>query len=335
MDLQTLLPAVETYLQHTRCQGESFTIAPLAQGEYNLNYLVRQNGAAWVLRVNLGTQIQRDDQIAYEYRALCLLAESGVTPRPHFVDDSRIHLPYGVLGMEYLPGGALDYRRDLESAARLFARVHTTPVPAEDNPLICETRPLSMTYDECARLLPVYLDSSLAAPALSAYLADVLAWAAESRHAERYFAADPCPCIINTEVNSGNFIANRERDTLHLVDWEKPLYGDPSQDLSHFCAPMTTLWKSDYRMNADDKRRFLETYKAAIPDPHLRDTLDERVRLRDPFNYLRGISWSAMAWVTYQTGDHAVRNEDTFQKITAYLDLTFLRGMFDDYMRSS
>lgn len=312
--------------------GAPFDVAPLAQGEYNLNYIVRQGTRAWVFRVNIGTQIQRDDQILYEYRALRLLENSGVTPRPFYADDSRDHLDYGVLLMEYLPGGKLDYRGDLEAAAQLFARVHTTPVPADDNPLIHEARPLSMTYEECTRLLPVYLESELAEPALRDYLADVLAWAAEARHRERDFVDDPWPCIINTEVNSGNFIANRDRGTLHLVDWEKPLYGDPSQDLSHFCAPMTTLWKTNYRMPAGDKRRFIDAYRAAVTDPHLRDTIDDRVRLRDPFNYLRGISWSAMAWVAYQTGEHAVRNEDTFRKVTSYLDLDFQREMFDPYL---
>jgi fatty-acid desaturase len=57
----------------------------------------------------------------------------------------------------------------------------------------------------------------------------------------------------------------------------------------------------------------------------------DRVRLRDPFNYLRGISWSAMAWVTYQTGEHAVQNADTFRKVASYLDLNFLRGLFAPY----
>ena len=59
---------------------------------------------------------------------------------------------------------------------------------------------------------------------------------------------------------------------------------------------------------------------------------EERVRLRDPFNCLRGISWSAMAWVTYQTGEHALRNEDTFRKVSAYLDLGFLRSLFDPHV---
>jgi aminoglycoside phosphotransferase (APT) family kinase protein len=341
MDLATLLPILQSYLLRAPLSGipswnpeKPFEVLPLAQGEYNLNYVVQQAGCRWVLRVNMGSQIQRDDQIVYEYKALCLLAGTGVTPRPYAVDDSRESLPYGVLAMSYLPGQHLDYRRDLEHAAHLFARIHSAQV-AEDHPLIVEKRPLTMTYEECARLLPVYLESDLADSGLRGYLAEVLAWAEEARHQEVYFVADACPCIINTEVNSGNFIADREAGQLYLVDWEKPLYGDPSQDLSHFCAPMTTLWKTNYRMGAREKAHFIETYKRAIDDAHLRDTIEERVRLRDPFNYLRGISWSAMAWVTYQTGEHAVKNADTFRKVTSYLDLDFLRGMFDPYLGTS
>ncbi|MEE8390189.1 MAG: hypothetical protein V3S14_05250 [Anaerolineae bacterium] len=56
------------------------------------------------------------------------------------------------------------------------------------------------------------------------------------------------------------------------------------------------------------------------------------MRLRDPFNCLRGISWSAMVWVNYQTGEHALRNKDTFRKVSAYLDLGFVRSLFDLYM---
>ncbi|MDY6874809.1 MAG: aminoglycoside phosphotransferase family protein [Chloroflexota bacterium] len=313
--------------------GAPFTVAPLAQGEYNMNYLVRQENGAWVLRVNVGTQIGRADQILYEYRALRLLEPTGVTPPPFYVDDSRERLEYGVLLMEYLPGEALDYRRDLEAAACLFARVHTQPVAPEENHLIREERPLSMTYEECSRLLPVYLESDLAEPALRDCLREVLDWAAGARHREAYFLADPWPCIINTEVNSGNFVVNREQGTIHLVDWEKPLWGDPSQDLSHFRVPTTTLWKSDYRMTDENKRAFLNSYRTAISDTHLRDTIEERVRLRDPFNCLRGISWSAMAWVAYQTGEHALRNEDTFRKVSAYLNLGFVRSLFDSYLK--
>jgi len=182
------------------------------QEEYNMNYLVRQGDGAWVLRVNVGTQIGRDDQILYEYRALKLLESTGVTPRPFYIDDSREQLAYGVLLMQYLPGEPLDYRRDLEATARLFARIHSQPVAPEENHLIREERPLIMTYEECSRLLPVYLESDLADPALRDYLREVLDWAAGARHREAYFLADPYPCIINTEVNSGNFRQPGARD---------------------------------------------------------------------------------------------------------------------------
>ena len=308
------------------------TVKPLAQGEYNMNYILQQGERRWVLRMNIASQIQRPDQIAYEYHALELLEGTGVTPKPYYVDDSREIMGYGVLIMEYLPGERMDYARDMLDAARLFARIHTHPVPPERNHLIRETQPLTMTYDECARLLPIYLESDLADPGLRDYLSQVLAWAGEARHRESCFVRDPWPCVINTEVNSGNFIADRQSGKLYLVDWEKPLWGDPSQDLSHFCAPMTTLWKTNYRMSVQDKQAFIAAYRAAIPDAHLRDTIVERVRLRDPFNYLRGISWSAMAWVSYQTGQHALRNEDTFRKVSAYLNLDFLRDMFDPHL---
>jgi aminoglycoside phosphotransferase (APT) family kinase protein len=342
MNVQQFLPQARAYLQQADLgavpgwkPNRTFSVETLAQGEYNMNYLVRQGDAAYVCRVNIGTQIDRDDQILYEYRALKLLETSGVTPLPYYVDDSRERLEYGVLLMEYLPGEPLQYRRDLGDAARLFAHTHSQAVAPKDNHLIREERPLSMTYEECSRLLPVYLESEWADPSLRDYLRDVLEWASEARRREAYFVSDPWPCIINTEVNSGNFIVNREKKTLHLVDWEKPLWGDPSQDLSHFCVPTTTLWKTGYCMPPEDKRAFLDAYRAAVPDAHLRDTINDRVELRDPFNCLRGISWSAMAWVTYQTGEHALQNQDTFRKVCAYMDLDFVRGLFDPYMREA
>ncbi|TFG72415.1 MAG: aminoglycoside phosphotransferase family protein, partial [Anaerolineales bacterium] len=54
-----------------------------------MNYTVHKDHKTLVFRVNIGTQIQRDDQIMYEYKTLQLLENSGVTPRPYFVDDSR------------------------------------------------------------------------------------------------------------------------------------------------------------------------------------------------------------------------------------------------------
>jgi aminoglycoside phosphotransferase (APT) family kinase protein len=235
--------------------------------------------------------------------------------------------------MEFLPGEPLDYRRDTLAAAALFARIHQVEVPESHNHLIRETAPLSIIFEECDRLLRVYFESPLAVPAVSAYLREVRDWCAAARASEAWYQRDPWPCIVNTEVNSGNFIVNRAAGTLHLVDWEMPRWGDPSQDLAHFCSPLTTLWKTDYRMSTDDQREFLGAYRRGIHDRHLRDTLPERIRLREPFVRLRGIAWSAMAWTAYRGEFAGVKNPDTWRKLQHYMDLDFIRTVFDPFIR--
>ena len=343
LSIQTFLPQTVAYLLSARPSTipgwdpeQDFTVEPLAQGEYNMNFLVRQGGSTWVLRINTGSQIglSNAEQIAYEYKTLELLTPADMAPAPYFLDNSHRFLPYGVLGMAYLPGERLDYRRDLTAAARLMARYHQLAVPHEQNHLIREEHPLSLTFERCTRMLEVYFNSDLAEPDLAACLREVHAWAEEARHEERYFVADPWNCIINTEVNNSNWIVDRDTRSLHLVDWEKPLWGDPSQDLSHFRVPTTTLWKTDYRMTDADRAAMMDAYQAALTDDHLRDTIEERTRLRDPFNCLRGVSWCAMAWVQYQRGDHLLKNEDTFRKLRMYVDPAFVRGLFDPYLKS-
>jgi aminoglycoside phosphotransferase (APT) family kinase protein len=335
-----LLPQVERYLklqdwrEIPAMAGRPFQVTPLAQGEYNLNYLLSRAGTRLVLRVNVGTQIGRADQIDYEFRALKLLEDSGVTPVPFFVDDSRRLIDRGLLIMEFLPGTPLDYRRDAIAAAGLFARVHQIVVSEGRNHLIRETAPLSLIYEECAGMLQAYFDSPLAEPGIRDYLQELIRWAETARASEKYYQDDPWPCIVNTEVNSGNFIVNREKGTIHLVDWEMPRWGDPSQDIAHFCAPLTTLWKTDYRMNAADRREFLSAYSRTVRDRHLADTLAERIRLREPFVYLRGICWSAMGWAAYQADFSGVRNPDTWIKLQQYMDLGFIRSLFDPFLKA-
>ena len=342
MDLMNaMLPKVAEYLNsrdwnHVHAmQGRKFSVSPLAQGEYNLNYLIAAGSTRLVFRINIGTQIDRDDQIVYEYRALDLLKQSGVTPYPHFVDDTRRFFDRGILIMDFLPGEALDYNRDLQQVAGLFADIHQIEVQPEKNHLIREDAPLSMIFEECDGLLQQYFDSDLADPEIRHYLIDLRNWADTARMNEKYYRQDPWPCIVNTEVNSGNFIVNRENDTVHLVDWEMPRWGDPSQDLSHFCSPLTTLWKTDWRMTPAIKRDFLNSYSQHINDRHLRDTLTERMRLRDPFVYLRGISWSAMGWVAYQTEFSGMKNPDTWAKLQQYLNLKLIRSLFDPIIGKS
>lgn len=330
---------VQTYLEkHRNAKGPlpltpGFQVVPLARGEYNLNYLVTNQPTRLVFRVNLASQIDREDQIVYEYKALRLLQASGVTPIPYFVDDSRTSIDRGISVMEYLPGRPLDYTRNSENAARVFATIHQLEVDPEQNHLIVEEKPLSLIHTECMGLLRTYFNSDLADPAIASYLSEVADWADRNRRSEEYFRQNPYNVIVNTEVNSGNFIVNNHRKSTHLIDWEMPRWGDPSSDLCHFLSPLTTLWKTDFRFREKQERDFLNAYLARTADAHLHDTLLERMRLKMPFVYLRGISWSAMGWISYQDGSTPIRNEDTWKTLQRYLRLDFIRSLFDPFIK--
>ncbi|HZK43282.1 MAG TPA: aminoglycoside phosphotransferase family protein [Syntrophomonadaceae bacterium] len=299
----------------------------LAQGEYNLNYVLKNRQKRFVFRVNTASQMQLENQIAYEYKALQLLKRSGVTPRPYYLDDQLQKIPYGVLVMEYLPGEPLDYRCDLISAASTLANIHgLASDPAETQFLIREPGPFTGIYNEASRMLVSYFKDPEADIEVRDLLEKALIKADDRRKGEKYLLQEPCLAVINTEVNSHNFIVNRQANTCHLIDWEKPIYGEPAQDLSMFLIATSTLWKQNYRLSFDEEQGFLNAYLKNSSWCPYQDTLFDRVEMFKYFNYLRAISWCAMAWTEYRKPGRLIVNQDTYQKIESYLQPDFIRS---------
>lgn len=307
---------------------EKIDVLNLAQGEYNLNFRLITGKNIFVFRVNTGSQMNITDQISYEFNALNFLTDSGVTPKPYYLDASKKDLPFGVLVMEYLPGEHLDYRYDLLGAATTFARIHSLPLKDQAAGIIKENYPFNGIYDEAQTLLEKYFSCDYADKKIKVYLERILFWAQEAKKQEQYFVNNPWQSVINTEVNSHNFIVNKERGITYLVDWEKPIIAEPAQDLSHFLVPTTTLWKRNYRLNYEEEKSFLQAYLQNLSDINHKETLVDRVEMFKPFIHLRAISWCAMAWVEYTSPDRPLRNEDTFAKIKAYLEPEFLQSLF-------
>jgi len=333
---EELLKRVESYVQQQQfIERLNFNQQPsvsfLAQGEYNLNFLVETDNKRVVLRLNTGSQMNLDNQIKYEYNALEYLEESGVTPQPLFLDDSQSELPLGMLVMNYLPGRSMSYQQDLDDAARVLAKVHNVKVP-QNHQLITEEQPLSGIWKECSELVPTYLNSSLGDYKVKKII-DKMVTALDDLKSSETDIVNLLPLsIVNTEVNSGNFIINQSADSAYLVDWEKPLVTSPLQDLSHFMVPTTTLWKTDYQLNQQDRHNFLATYCAErnFSDAKLAE-IKEAVEIFDKFSAMRGISWSAMAWVEYQQPERMLKNQDTFETMDQYLTEEFLTKLFPEF----
>ena len=296
----------------------------LAQGEYNRNYVFCHpaSGQEMLLRVNFGSQMHLEDQIGYEYRALQLLSDSGRTPRPFYVDGRKDFLPYGVMVMEYLPGHAMNYETELFRGAGCLADIHSIKLP-EDHSLLSPENPLQAILEECEKMFGVYVESDLADEEKKRKIRKLLdqGWKKVDGLGEiPYF------CCINTELNSTNFLINEDgRD--YLIDWEKPLYGDPAQDLGHYLAPTTTFWKTDVILEKEQMNRFIHEYIRRVDGRFDVTGLKERTGIYIPVTCLRGITWCAMAWVQYQNPDKEIFNLSTFRKLEAYLDDGFLKRM--------
>lgn len=142
----------------------------------------------------------------------------------------------------------------------------------------------------------------------------------------------PCarPCVINTELNSGNFIINDDapQTRSRIIDWEKPVIADCEQDIAHFLVPTTTNWKTDTILSAAEIRAFLDEYA------RFRAVDTQLLRTYMQLNVLRGITWCAMAFVQYSHGEGA-RNVDTWKKIQEFLSIEYLTALHDRFFGAS
>lgn len=294
----------------------------LAQGEYNRNYLFTHpiTGEKLVFRVNFGSQMHLEDQIGYEYQALKLLENSGRTPRPFYVDSSCTQIPNGVMVMEYLPGRPLDYKKDLQFAADCLADIHAVKISNEKS-LISPVHPLKAILDECEEMFRKYEESPLCDRQKAGTIRRMLkkGWKRVNELPET-----PYKCCINTELNSTNFLINGYNRGNYLIDWEKPLYGDPAQDLGHFLAPTTTFWKTDVILEKNEMEMFIQDYIQKVGSRFDVSGLEERTNIYIPVTCLRGITWCAMAWIEYKEPGKEIFNLSTFHKLEQYLDMEFL-----------
>lgn len=287
-------------------------ISFLAAGEYNQNFLVRSGGRDMVFRINRGSQLGLDDQIGYEFRVLKCVAPSGVTPRPLRVHPDREPFGGGAMLMEFLPGAALDYGRDLHRAAQIFARIHALP-PCPG--LLAQEDPVAAIAAESLGLINRYADHALTGE--RARLLDYHARIVRLGEDNRPLFAGDRPCVVNTEVNSGNFLVGPEG--AFLVDWEKAVVSSRHQDLGHFLAPTTTLWRTETVIAPDRRRAFLAAYHADLDDAPPLEALDRLCAVMERVIVLRGLSWCFMAHHEYSHGMKPLTDPLTREKIGRYM----------------
>lgn len=307
-----------------------FKASFLAQGEYNVNFLIESGAGKYVLRLNTASQLQLENQIRYEYEALEKLSASGVTPKPIYLDDSLNHFDYGVLLMEFLEGRPLRYESDSSRAIDIFSRIHSLDLDSIDTSnFIVEEGIFSDRIREGEFLLrKVWKSDHVSAEVKSAF-EKILDYLEKNRHNEAYFLSNKFHVINNTEVNSSNFIISEDKS--YLIDWEKPVISDPCQDMSHLLAPTTTLWKTNFVFDKAEKSVLLAEYSRKM-DRKVPD-IAERVHQYDPYLYFRALAWCAYAYVEYKNPLKSIQNMDTLEKLELYLEPDFINKLYREHVR--
>ncbi|MFC6170412.1 phosphotransferase family protein [Loigolactobacillus jiayinensis] len=315
-------PARQTQLKMAPIQTVTF----LAQGEYNRNFLVTtQEQQKFVFRLNYGSQIEVTLQARYEYHALTLLKASQRTPKPLYLDDSQTYFKHDVLLEAFLPGRPLVYQTDLPEAAAIFAAIHQLPVsPKAYDYLKTEIKLCTARIDEASRLLqPVQTTGRVAVAQVNLLLA-LQKWC-QQHNQDDYFAQQPT-CLVNTEVNSHNFLITA--DYGWLIDWEKPVISNAVQDLSQFLAETTTLWRSGgVRLTDEQVTAFIARYAQLTGQqaPQLQENLHRYM----PFLLLRALSWCGMLVATY--ADKPIKNPEIYQRCQAFLQPSFMVPLLAKY----
>ncbi|NLK66404.1 MAG: DUF2064 domain-containing protein [Campylobacteraceae bacterium] len=285
---------------------KSSEISHLASGEYNSNFIFKDGSKKRIFRVNHASQMELDEQISYEYKALKILESSGVTPKVYKLFEKSPYLPNGALTMEFLKGKSLDYKKDMKKAAFILAKIHTHKIPKKHS-LIVAQKPFLEMYKECKKMSEIYLKNELRQENVAKFL-EFAFKTCESLGLESEISNK---AIVNTELNSSNFIIGKKHS--YLIDWEKPLISDKEQDLGHFLAPTTTFFKTDVILEFDEIEKFLDEYEKLSKCE--RNLVYKYIK----FNCLRGVSWCAMASVSHQN-----TNAPTNPKIALYLENEFL-----------
>lgn len=283
-------------------------ISFLASGEYNENYVLESSNQKYLFRINHGSQLSLRNQISYEYLVLQSLANSGYTPKPYFVKE---HTQLGgVMLMQFLPGESLEYK-DSHLVPPLFAKIHKIPINSQ---IIVQADPILDIAQESLRLINRYPNHPLTSQ--KKLLLEYYKKIVKLQKTENKIFLNENLCIVNSEVNSGNFLVDGEE--IKLVDWEKAVVSYRYQDLAHFLVPTTTLWKTDFIFSDSQQKQFLLDYFHKFDFDFSFAEFEHKTKVLEKTILLRALSWCYMGYYEYQNS-RSLSNNETKQKIEKYL----------------
>lgn len=286
MMIKELAKNIDTYLSYSNLLDNTHKVRFLSESESNINFLVDAENSKYLFRLNKSSKLGIRNQIRYEYDALKTLEKSHVTPRTFFLDDSSTFFEYGAMIMQYIVGRPLEYKKDVNEAARIFATIHSIDTEKIDiSSFVTRENIVEDSLNKSKIYLDRILKSSKIDTKLKLKISDFFDWAEKNKSCQIYFKKNRWNTINNTEPHAKNFIISQRKERGYMIDWEQAVISDPAVDISYFLSPLTTSIYGDYILSKDEVDNFLKTYIMYL-DKDNRDIV-ERVKLYTPYAYLR------------------------------------------------
>jgi len=321
---------------------EAIELDYLGAGEHNFNYILRDasTGNTCVLRVNVVPQVFHKDQIGYEHAALKAVEPSGRTPRVLYYDNSEQAPKDGALIIEFCEGDELDFDHlragDLRCAAQLMADIHAVEV-APGCALHRPKDPLRDLLEESVQRFNIYYRSGAEDPRITRWAR--LFTNAAVRAIEAAGPPSSEPHIVHTETLPSHFLIPEAaaRDAAgnnaatgafcnkpgYLIDWERPIIGEPAQDVAYFTGPTMTYWDSEFLFPKRDVEAFVADYWRAVDGRVHRGNFDERFFAYRTLTTLRSVAWCCKTLATYGSLDAVSGNDKIARKLPVYLSDDF------------
>lgn len=286
MMIKELAKNIDTYLSYSNLLDNTHKVRFLSESESNINFLVDAENSKYLFRLNKSSKLGIRNQIRYEYDALKTLEKSHVTPRTFFLDDSSTFFEYGAMIMQYIVGRPLEYKKDVNEAARIFATIHSIDTEKIDiSSFVTRENIVEDSLNKSKIYLDRILKSSKIDTKLKLKISDFFDWAEKNKSCQIYFKKNRWNTINNTEPHAKNFIISQRKERGYMIDWEQAVISDSAVDISYFLSPLTTSIYGDYILSKDEVDNFLKTYIMYL-DKDNRDIV-ERVKLYTPYAYLR------------------------------------------------
>lgn len=292
-----LTSKIENFLLNHGWLEGSLSIRPLAEGDYNQNFLIQTPRNKYVLRLG-SERTSPENRLEYEFAVLKFLESTALAPRPFNKLEESPELSRPVMLMSYMTGDPIVPERDFLKIPAVMARIHGLKPPAF---LIRQENAVEAMLQESLRLIHLYPSHPRHKERLR-LIRRLELLGPVSELWPKWFPDDEA-VLVNADVGLKHFLV--EGGKIAWVDWERAVVTNRYVDIAGFFCPYRTREVGDFVFSWEQKRAFLESYREKAGLAEDVEEMLEKADLMEKVYRLFNLAWVFKTWYELTQGQRA------------------------------